>query len=179
MTIETSSTLMAGWLEIDPFDPHSTPKKRTALGRFAHEGAELGPVKAGEPLVFYMGDDARNEYIYKFVSKRAWDPRDAYGGMAAGDKYLDDGTLYVAQFLPDGSGQWVELAFGINGITAANPAYAFASQADVLVNTRLAADAVGATKMDRPEWAAVNLAQWRGVFHADQQRRGTASDHCR
>ena len=61
-------------------------------------------MKAGEPLVWYMGDDSRNEYIYKFVSKRAWDPRDAYGGMAAGDKYLDDGTLYVAQFLPDGSG---------------------------------------------------------------------------
>ncbi len=93
-----------GWvLEIDPFEPNSTPKKRTALGRFAHEGAELGPVKAGEPIVFYMGDDSRNEYIYKFVSKHAWDPRDAYGGMSAGDKYLDEGTLYVAQFLPDGS----------------------------------------------------------------------------
>jgi len=146
-----------GWVvEIDPFDPTSTPKKRTALGRFGHEGAELGPVKAGEPIVFYMGDDSRNEYIYKFVSKRSWDPRDAYGGSTAGDKYLDDGTLYVAQFLPDGSGQWVELTFGKNGITAANPAYAFESQADVLVHTRLAADVVGATKMDRPEWAAVN-----------------------
>jgi secreted PhoX family phosphatase len=143
-------------VEIDPFDPHSTPRKRTALGRFAHEGAELGPVRPGEPLVWYMGDDSRNEYIYKFVSKHAWDPRDAYGGLAAGDKYLDKGTLYVAQFLPDGSGQWLELEFGRNGITAANPAYAFASQADVLVHTRLAADAAGATKMDRPEWAAVN-----------------------
>ena len=146
-----------GWVvEIDPFDPGSTPKKRTALGRFVHEGAEIGPVKPGEPLVWYMGDDARNEYVYKFVSKRAWDPRDAYGGMAAGDKYLDAGTLYVAQFLPDGSGQWIELEFGKNGITPANPAYAFESQADVLVHARLAADAVGATKMDRPEWAAVN-----------------------
>jgi secreted PhoX family phosphatase len=103
-----------------------------------------------------MGDDSRNEYIYKFVSKHAWDPRDAHGGLAAGDKYLDKGTLYVAQFLPDGSGQWLELEFGSNGITAANPAYAFASQADVLVHARLAADAAGATKMDRPEWAAVN-----------------------
>ena len=64
--------------------------------------------------------------------------------------------MYVAQFLPDGSGQWIELAFGINGITAANPAYPFADQADVLVNARLAADAAGATKMDRPEWAAVH-----------------------
>ncbi len=146
-----------GWvLEIDPFDPNSTPKKRTALGRFAHEGAELAPVKAGEPIVFYMGDDSRNEYIYKFVSKRSWDPRDAYGGMAAGDKYLDEGTLYVAKFLPDGSGQWIELKFGLNGITASNPTYAFEGQADVLVNARIAADVVGATKMDRPEWAAVN-----------------------
>jgi secreted PhoX family phosphatase len=146
-----------GWVaEIDPFNPHSTPKKRTALGRFAHEGAEIGPVRPGEPLVWYMGDDARNEYVYKFVSRHAWDPRDARGGMAAGDKYLDDGTLYVAQFLADGSGQWIELTFGKNGLTAANPVYAFADQADVLVNARIAADVVGATKMDRPEWAAVN-----------------------
>jgi secreted PhoX family phosphatase len=146
-----------GWVaEIDPFDPRSTPKKRTALGRFAHEGAEIGPVRPGEPLVWYMGDDARNEYVYKFVSRHAWDPRDARGGMAAGDKYLNDGTLYVAQFLADGSGQWIELTFGKNGLDAANPAYAFANQADVLVNARIAADVVGATKMDRPEWAAVN-----------------------
>jgi uncharacterized protein len=146
-----------GWtVEIDPFDPRSTPRKRTAMGRFGHEGAELGPVKPGEPLVWYMGDDSRNEYIYKFVSREVWDPRDANGGMAAGDKYLDAGTLYVAQFLPDGTVQWLEIAFGKNGITAANPAYAFADQADVLVHTRLAADVVGATKMDRPEWAAVN-----------------------
>lgn len=146
-----------GWVvEIDPFDPRSAPRKRTAMGRFGHEGAELGPVKPGEPLVWYMGDDARNEYIYKFVSKRLWDPRDANGGIAAGDKYLDAGTLYVAQFLPDGSGQWIELSFGKNGITAASPIYSFANAADVLVNLRLAADAVGATKMDRPEWAAVH-----------------------
>jgi secreted PhoX family phosphatase len=146
-----------GWVvEIDPFKPHSTPRKRTALGRFAHEGAWLGPVKAGEPLVWYMGDDSRNEYIYKYVSNKRWDPRDADGGLAAGDKYLDSGKLYVAQFLPDGSGQWLELTFGLNGITSTNAAYAFADQADVLINTRLAADAAGATKMDRPEWGAVH-----------------------
>ena len=146
-----------GWVvEIDPFAPQSAPRKRTAMGRFGHEGAELGPVRAGEPLVFYMGDDSRNEYIYKFVSRRAWDPRDAHGGLAAGDKYLDAGTLYVAQFLPDGSGQWIELAFGKNGITPASTVYPFADMADVLVNARLAADVVGATKMDRPEWAAVS-----------------------
>jgi uncharacterized protein len=146
-----------GWVvEIDPFAPNAAPRKRTALGRFGHEGAELGPVKAGEPVVFYMGDDSRNEYIYKFVSKKAWDPRDLCGGLAAGDTYMDEGTLYVAQFLPDGTGQWIALEFGQNGITAANPVYAFADQADVLLNARLAADVVGATKMDRPEWAAVH-----------------------
>jgi secreted PhoX family phosphatase len=146
-----------GWVvEIDPFAPNSAPRKRTALGRFGHEGAELGPVRAGEPLVWYMGDDSRNEYLYKFVSKEVWDPRDLCGGLAAGDKYMDEGTLYVAQFLPDGSGQWIALEFGQTGLTAANPVYAFADQADVLLNARLAADVVGATKMDRPEWAAVN-----------------------
>ena len=146
-----------GWVvEIDPFKPQSTPKKRTALGRIAREGAVLGPVKPGEPLVWYMGDDSRNEYIYKYVSNRPWDPRDARRGLAAGDKYLDNGRLYVAQFLPDGGGQWLELKFGINNITPDNPAYPFADQADVLINARLAADAAGATKMDRPEWGAVH-----------------------
>jgi uncharacterized protein len=146
-----------GWVvEIDPFDPDQVPRKRTALGRFGHEGAELGPVKAGEPIVFYMGDDSRNEYIYKFVSAHPWDPRDAGGGFKAGDKYLDAGSLYVAKFLPDGSGQWLELSFGKNGIDGANPLYSFTDAADMLVNLRFAADWVGATRMDRPEWAAVN-----------------------
>lgn len=146
-----------GWVvEIDPFRPGSTPKKRTALGRLAHEGAWPGPVIPGKPLVWYMGCDSRNEYIYKYVSNAVWDPADQHGGLAAGDKYLDDGKLYVARFNADGSGNWIELKFGSNGITFANPAYAFANQADVLINTRLAADAVGATKMDRPEWGAVN-----------------------
>ncbi len=146
-----------GWnVEIDPFNTAATPKKRTAMGRFAHEGAWPGPVVVGKPLVWYMGCDSRNEYIYKYVSNAVWDAADATKGMLAGDKYLDDGKLYVAKFNADGSGAWVELKFGINGITAANPAYAFADQADVLVNVRLAADAAGATKMDRPEWGAVN-----------------------
>lgn len=146
-----------GWVvEIDPFDPNSTPKKRTALGRFAHEGAALGPVVPGKPLVWYQGDDARNDYFYKYVSNKNWDPADANGGMAAGDKYLDDGKLYVARFNDDGSGEWLELSIGKNGITADNEKYAFADQADVLIHARLAADAAGATKMDRPEWASIN-----------------------
>ncbi|RUR66916.1 DUF839 domain-containing protein [Variovorax guangxiensis] len=146
-----------GWVvEIDPFTPSSTPKKRTALGRFGHEGACLGPVVVGKPLVWYMGDDSRNEYIYKFVSTKNWDAADIGGGMAAGDKYMDDGKLYVAKFKADGTGDWLELKLGINNITASYSAYAFADAADVVVNARHAADAAGATKMDRPEWTAVN-----------------------
>lgn len=146
-----------GWVvEIDPFDALSTPKKRTALGRFGHEGACLGPVVVGKPLVWYMGDDSRNEYIYKFVSTKNWDAADIGGGTAAGDKYMDDGRLYVAKFNANGTGTWLELKLGVNGITASNTAYAFADAADVLVNTRLAADIAGATKMDRPEWTSVN-----------------------
>ena len=170
-----------GWVvEIDPFNPQSTPRKRTAMGRIAREGAWLGPVKAGEPLVWYMGDDSRNEYIYKYVSNKSWNPRDAQGGLAVGDKYLDDGRLYVAQFLPDGSGQWVELKFGINGIVPSSPLYPFANQADVLVNARLAADAAGATKMDRPEWGAVHPKNGEVYFtltnNAAAQRPITAVD---
>ncbi|MFN9772827.1 MAG: PhoX family protein [Burkholderiales bacterium] len=146
-----------GWIvENDPYNATSTVKKRTALGRFAHEGAWPAKAVAGKPVVFYMGCDSRNEYIYKYVSTRNWDPADAGGGMAAGDKYLDDGKLYVARFNADGTGQWIELRFGTGTITAANTAYAFADQADVLINARLAADAAGATKMDRPEWGAVD-----------------------
>jgi len=146
-----------GWVvEIDPFTPSSTPKKRTALGRFGHEGACLGPVVAGKPLVWYMGDDSRNEYIYKFVSTKNWDAADIGGGLAAGDKYMDDGRLYVARFDADGTGKWLELKLGVNGIDASNTKYAFADAADVVINARLAADSAGATKMDRPEWTAVN-----------------------
>ncbi len=146
-----------GWVvEIDPYAVSSIPKKRTAMGRFAHEGAWPAKAVAGKPLAWYMGCDSRNEYIYKFVSNKNWDAADANGGMAAGDKYLDDGKLYVAKFNADGTGTWVELLFGSNGVTPAASTYAFESQADVLVNSRLAADIVGATKMDRPEWGGVN-----------------------
>jgi len=146
-----------GWVvEIDAFDPHSMPRKRTALGRFAHEGAWLAPVRAGRPLVWYSGDDARNEYIYKFVSDAKWDPTDARRGLAAGDKYLNAGKLYAAKFNADGSGEWLELKFGGAILNSRSAVYAFADQADVLINARLAADALGATKMDRPEWGAVD-----------------------
>jgi hypothetical protein len=145
-----------GWnVEIDPFDPNSTPKKRTAMGRFVHEGAVLAKPVAGKPLVWYQGCDARNEYVYKYVSDANWDPADATRGLAAGDKYLDKGKLYAAKFNADGSGQWLLLDISVDAIRN-YATYPFADQADVLINTRLAADAVGATKMDRPEWGAVD-----------------------
>ncbi|MDN3920696.1 PhoX family protein [Roseateles violae] len=146
-----------GWVvEIDPFAPDSVPAKRTALGRFNHEGAWPAPAVAGKPVVIYQGDDSRNEYIYKFVSKALWDTADVGKGLTAGAKYLDEGTLYVARFNADGSGEWLELAYGKNGLDGTNAAYPFVDQADVLINARLAADKLGATKMDRPEWGAVN-----------------------
>ena len=151
-----------GWvLEIDPYDPANTPRKRTALGRLGHEGAWLGNLTAGRKLAVYMGDDSRREYLYTFVSSANWDPADAGAAnrLAVGDKYLDAGTLYVAKFNADGSGAWLPLVHGSvpnRPAAGTDPEYVFASQADILVNTRLAADAVGATPMDRPEWTAVN-----------------------
>ena len=146
-----------GWVvEIDPFRPDSKPVKRSALGRFNHEGAWPAPAKAGEPIVIYSGDDARNEYVFKFVSDAKWDPKDVNGGAAAGAKYLDKGTLYAAKFNDDGTGEWLELTHRKNGIDASNPVYPFADQADVVMHCRLAADFMGATKMDRPEWGGVN-----------------------
>ncbi|MET0332921.1 MAG: alkaline phosphatase PhoX, partial [Rhizobacter sp.] len=144
-------------VEIDPYDKAVAVKKRTALGRFAHESAAFSLQRAGQPLAVYMGDDSRGEYIYKFVSTANWDPADANAAnrIATGDKYLDSGKLFVARFNADGTGNWIELSITNTAIAAYAP-YAFADQADVLVNARVAADAVGATKMDRPEWCAVH-----------------------
>ena len=145
-----------GWVvEIDPFST-AAPRKRSALGRFAHEDCQVGAAIEGQPLTFYMGDDSKGEYIYKFVSKALWSNTDINAGYNAGDKYLNQGTLYVAKFSEDGNGQWIELSFGKNGLDNSNKTYAYADQADVLIHARLAADFVGATKMDRPEWCAVN-----------------------
>ncbi|MEQ0923801.1 PhoX family phosphatase [Acinetobacter schindleri] len=146
-----------GWIvEIDPFDNSANPVKRTALGRFAHEDCRASRAIEGEQFAFYMGDDSRGEYIYKFVSDAKWDPKDINTGYRAGDKYMNNGKFYVAKFNADGTGQWIELAHGKNGLTAENAVYPFSSDADVLTFARLAGDAVGATKMDRPEWVAVN-----------------------
>jgi secreted PhoX family phosphatase len=144
---------------MDPYDKARPVKKRTALGRMAHESAACSVPVAGQPLAFYMGDDARNEYVYKFVSTALWSAADATPAdrVAAGDKYLDSGKLYVARFNADGTGQWLELSMA-NPLVANYAGYRFRNQADICVNTRLAADAVGATRMDRPEWSSVNPA---------------------
>ncbi|NCJ05557.1 DUF839 domain-containing protein [Synechococcales cyanobacterium C] len=145
-----------GWVvEIDPFSPNSTPVKRTALGRFAHEGVVFHTPVEGQPVVCYSGDDARFEYIYKYVSAQPYRQASASGSL------LDNGTLYVAKFNEDGSGEWLALKFGENGLTPAN---GFRDQGDVLVNTRTAADFVGATKMDRPEWGAIDPSTGQVYF---------------
>lgn len=149
-------------VEIDPL-VNSTPVKRIAMGRFAHEAAAFSVPAAGKPLAVYQGCDSQNEYIYKFVTAANWDPKDVGGGLAAGDKYLNEGKLYVAKFNADGTGQWLELTMADPKISGYST-YAFANQADVYVNARHAADAVGATKMDRPEWGTVNPANGEIYF---------------
>ena len=154
-----------GWMvEIDPFNPDARPVKRTALGRFAHEGIVFQPAVEGKPIVCYSGDDARFEYIYKFVSAQP------YQKATAGGHLLDSGTLYVARFNEDGSGDWLPLVYGMGALTSEN---GFQSQADVLVNTRLAADTVGATKMDRPEWGAVDPKTQEVYFTLTNNSRRT------
>ncbi|MEU3601622.1 PhoX family protein [Streptomyces sp. NPDC006798] len=153
-----------GWVvELDPYDPDFTPRKRTALGRFKHEAAQPRLTDDGRPVV-YMGDDERFDYFYKFVSSKRMMPGKSRAAREHNRTLLDEGTLYVAKLsgdspvseidgsgrLPadgefDGSGVWIPLATGntshVPGMTAE----------EVYVFTRLAGDKVGATKMDRPE----------------------------
>ncbi|WP_121064476.1 PhoX family protein [Chachezhania antarctica] len=130
----------AGWIvEIDPTDPDSTPVKHTGLGRFKHENAAVVLSTDGR-VVVYMGDDERGEFLYRFVSNGVYQP----GGST--DGLLDDGTLYVAKYNDDGTGEWLALTPEATGM----------DMAEILIFSRMAGSAVGATTMDRPEWIAAN-----------------------
>jgi secreted PhoX family phosphatase len=154
-----------GWIvEIDPYNPSSTPMKRSAMGRGAHEGATVAVTKDNRAVV-YMGEDARFEYIYKFVSRDAIKS----GGAAANATLLDHGTLYVAKFNADGKGQWIALTHGQGPLTAAN---GFNDQGDVLIKARQASDLLGATKMDRPEWIEVDKEGWVYATLTNNSNRG-------
>jgi uncharacterized protein len=141
-TKEPNEPFRFGWVvEIDPYDPDFVPRKRTALGRAKHEAATTALAKDGR-VVVYTGDDQQFDYIYKFVTNGKYNPRK----RSANFNLLDEGTLYVAKFNDDFTGRWIPL-------TMSNPTLAsmFADQGEILIKTRLAADAVGATAMDRPE----------------------------
>jgi secreted PhoX family phosphatase len=169
-------------VEIDPFNPKSVPVKRTGLGRFKHESAQLAistdEAGTANRVAFYMGDDERNEYIYKFVCAQPFNPQN----RAANLNLLDEGTLYVARFTDTAGqapgsfrGEWIALSpgtIGVNGqVLRDNPLFQGADDAEVqaliLIKTRQAADAVGATMMDRPEWTAL-----RTYFDPQTQANG-------
>jgi uncharacterized protein len=143
-----------GWVvEIDPMDPSATPIKRTAMGRAAHEGAWVATTRDGRAVV-YSGEDARFEYLYKFVSRdRIQSARPGVSAAQANRDLLDHGTLYVARFDADGRGRWIPMVQGQGPLTAAD---GFADQGEICIHTRQASDALGATKMDRPEWIAID-----------------------
>lgn len=179
MAVNRNEPNRFGWtVEIDPFSPSSQPVKRTAMGRFKHENAELVIASDGK-VVVYQGCDERNEYLYKFVSTGTFDA--ANPTSAANRSLLADGTLYVARFDAGatagdrmGTGVWIPLVFGQNGLTPAN---GFANQGEVMIKTRQACDRVGGTMMDRPEWVAANPTKPGEVFLActNNNRRGTGT----
>ncbi len=143
-----------GWIvEVDPLDPRSTPRKHSMLGRFKHEGANVTVARNGQVAV-YMGDDERGDYIYKFVSAKRFDARDNQSARKHNLTLLTEGTLYVARFTDeapdpapeyDGVGTWIPLTSHLTSYVEGM------SVSDVLIDTRLAADKVGPTRMDRPE----------------------------
>lgn len=146
-------------VEIDPYDNKSIATKRTALGRFRHEDCSFGKLTEGQPVVFYSGHDGKFEYIYKFVSEALWNPADAnpVDRLTVGAKYMDKGTLYVAQFNEEGKGRWISLVESTSATSVGETlGDKIGTLAEILLNAPLAGDLVGATKMDRPEWTAVD-----------------------
>jgi secreted PhoX family phosphatase len=189
LTTEPHEPFRFGWVvEVDPYDPRSTPVKHTMLGRFKHEGANITIAPSGH-AVAYMGDDERGDYLYKFVSAGRFDPRDTQSARRSNMELLSSGTLYVARLDGDGSadgeydgtGQWIPLT------SHRRSSVAGMSVADVLIDTRLAADKVGPTRMDRPEdvepnpvngkvyCALTNNSQRGTTFAADEANPVTSS----
>jgi secreted PhoX family phosphatase len=158
-----------GWIvEIDPRDPTRAPVKRTALGRFAHEGASPFVAQDGRVAV-YMGDDDRFEHIYKFVSDARFDAKNP----AANRDLLDRGTLYVARLDASGRGEWLPLVFDPKG--PLNAAAGFRDQAEVLIKARAAASVLGATPMDRTEDIEANPVTGRIYVACTRNDQRTAA----
>ncbi len=192
LSTEPHEPFRFGWIvELDPYDPASTPRKRTMLGRMKHEGADISISEDGR-VVAYLGDDESGDYIYKFVSTRRFWTGTGARAKRHNMRLLDSGTLYVAKFTGDGTedgqydgtGEWIPLTSDTESFVQGM------SVRDVLINTRLAADTTGATRMDRPEdiqrnpvngriYCALTNNDSRGSTYPTNEANPLASSHVR